>query len=188
LSLTRRAGSVSSRSTNCQGITRGGIFSSRARSVKAGDDPLRQPPDGTARPDVHREDVQQEVAVGRRRFELDVVDAHDLASVDVDDLLIEQIALQEQQAVGGGEALPLGHVGAGAHRGAGGRDGAGREHPLTVGGLDDQKRDAGRVVLRRDRDLAHPSTHDAGGVAHGSAEQFRERDDGHGRRSPSSAI
>jgi len=55
--------------------------------------------------DVHRHDVQQQVTVDRRRFDLDVVDAHDLAPVDVDDLLIEQIAFEEQHAVRRDEAL-----------------------------------------------------------------------------------
>ena len=37
------------------------------------------------------------MAVDRRRLELDVVDADDLAAVDVDDLLIEQVALEQQR-------------------------------------------------------------------------------------------
>ena len=49
---------------------------------------------------------EQQVAVDRRRFDLDVVDAHDLAAVDVDDLLIEQIALEQQHAVRRRVALP----------------------------------------------------------------------------------
>ena len=53
----------------------------------------------------------------------------------------------------------------------------GRQHPLAVGGLDDQIRDAGRMILRRDRDLAHASAHGAGGIAHGGAEQFGQGDD-----------
>jgi hypothetical protein len=38
------------------------------------------------------------------------------------------------------------------------------------------------MVLRRDGDLAHPSAHGAGGVAHGGAEQFRQGDDRHALR------
>ena len=79
------------------------------------DDALREPPDGAAGADVHGDDVQQQVAVDRRRVELDVVDAHDLAAVDVDDLLIEEIALEEEQAVGRREALPGAAVGGRAH-------------------------------------------------------------------------
>ena len=64
-----------------------------------GHDALAQAADGAARADVDGDDVQRDVAVDRRRVELDVVDADDLAAVDVDDLLIEQIALEQQHAV-----------------------------------------------------------------------------------------
>ena len=77
-------------------------------------DALRQAADGAARADVDRDDVQQQVAVDRRRLELDVVDAHDLAAVDVDDLLVEQVALEQQHAVGRRVALPRDGVGRGA--------------------------------------------------------------------------
>ena len=87
-------------------MTRGGIFSSSARSVNDGHEALRQAADGAAGADVDRDDAQDDVAVDRRRVELDVVDADDLASVDVDDLLIEQVALEEQDAVGGGVLSP----------------------------------------------------------------------------------
>ena len=60
-----------------------------------------------ARADVDRDDVQQHVAVDRRRFELDVVHTNDLAAVDVDDLLIEQIALEQQDAVRRSVATPM---------------------------------------------------------------------------------
>src|SRR4029077_8771645 len=46
--------------------------------------------------------------------------------------------------------------------------------------------DAGGMILRRDRDLAHPSADGAGGVAHGSAEQFGQCADVH--VSPSEGI
>ena len=71
-----------------------------------GTTPFGEPADGAARADVDGDDVEQQVAVDRRRFELDVVDADDLAAVDVDDLLIEEVALEQQHAVGGDVALP----------------------------------------------------------------------------------
>ena len=40
-----------------------------------------------------------DVAVDRRRVELDVVDADDLPAVHVDDLLIEEVALEKEDAV-----------------------------------------------------------------------------------------
>ena len=69
--------------------------------------PFDEPADGAAGADVDGDDVEQQVAVDRRRLELDVVDADDLAAVDVDDLLVEQVALEQQHAVGRREALPL---------------------------------------------------------------------------------
>ena len=82
----------------------------------------------------------------------------------------------------GVNALPGGGVARRADGRAARRQRVGRQHALAVGRLDDQKRDAGRMILRRDGDFAHPSAHGAGGVAHGGAEQFRQGDDGHGWR------
>jgi len=65
-----------------------------------------------------------------------------------------------------GDALP------GADGRAGGFQRIGQQHPLAVGGPDDEIRDARRMILWSDRDLAHPSTHGAGGIAHGCAEQL----------------
>ena len=50
--------------------------------------------------------LRSDVAVDRRGIELDVVDAHDLAAVDVDDLLVEQVALEQQHAVRGARSAP----------------------------------------------------------------------------------
>ena len=151
--------------------------SSSARSVNDGHEPFDSRRTAPRAPTSTATTLDQEVAVDRRRLELDVVDADDLAAVDVDDLLVEQIALEQQQAVGGREALPVRGLGCRADGRAGRGDGVGREHALAAGGLDDQERDAGRMVLRRDRDLAHPSADGAGGVAHGGAEQFGQSDD-----------
>ena len=95
-------------------MTRGGILSSSARSVNDGTTPFDEPADGAARADVHGDDVEHEVAVDRRRVELDVVDADDLAAVDVDDLLIEQVALEQQHAVGRRCTVPRRGVAGGA--------------------------------------------------------------------------
>ena len=64
-----------------------------------GHDAFGQAADRATRADIDRHHVQQHVAVDRRRFELDVVDADDLAAVDVDDLLIEEVALEQENAV-----------------------------------------------------------------------------------------
>jgi hypothetical protein len=142
-------------------------------------DALRQAADRPAGADIHRDDVQEEVVVDRRRLELDVVDADHLAPVNVDDLLVEQVALEEQHAVGRREFVPLRRIGRRPHRGASGLDRVVRHDPLAVGRANDQVRDAGRMILRRDGDLAHTSAHGAGGVANGSAEQLGQRNDRH---------
>ena len=70
------------------------------------DDALAETADRAPGADVDGDDVESDVAVDRRRVELDVVDAHDLAAVDVDDLLIEEVALEQQQAVRRSVGLP----------------------------------------------------------------------------------
>ena len=87
-------------------MTRGGIRSSSARSVNDGTMPFDSRRIAPRAPTSTGDDVEQQVAVDRRRLELDVVDAHDLAAVDVDDLLIEQVALQQQHAVGRRRSAP----------------------------------------------------------------------------------
>ena len=52
-----------------------------------------EPPQEAREADVGRDDTQRPAGIG----DLKVVDAHDLAPVDVDDLLIEQIANQIQR-------------------------------------------------------------------------------------------
>src|SRR5262245_25819936 len=44
------------------------------------------------------------------------------------------------------------------------------------------------MILRRDRDFAHPSPYGAGGIAHGCAEQLGESNDGHGPMSADAVI
>ena len=122
---------------------------------------------------------RSDVAVERRRVELDVVDADDLAAVDVDDLLVEQVALEQQHAVGGRIGLPGPDVARGADGRAARLQGSAGNGPLAVGGADDQVRDAGRMVLRRDGDFAHTSLDGAAGIAHRRAEEFRQGDEGH---------
>ena len=64
----------------------------------------------------------------------------------------------------------------------------GGQRAFAAGSPDDQVRDAGGVILRRDGDFAHTSADGACGIAHGRAEQFRQGDEGHGPRSPNKAI
>ena len=74
---------------------------------KRRDETFGEPADGASGPDVHGHDGERDMAVERRRIELDVVDADDLAAVHIDDLLIEEVALQQQLAVGRDVRLPV---------------------------------------------------------------------------------
>src|SRR5262249_22791346 len=114
----------------------------------------------------------------------DVVHANDFPAEDVDDLLIEKVALEEQNAVRGRVPLPRRAFADSLDSGAAGLDRAGRYDAVALSSADDQIRDAGGMILGSDGDFAHTSTHRAGGIADARAEQFREGDDGHGRRSP----
>ena len=155
---------------------------------EARDDAFRQPPDGAARANVDGDDVERDVAVDRRRIDLHVVDAHDLAAVDVDDLLVEEVALEQEEAVGRAVALPVGDIAGGAHAGAGGLDGGRWQHTFARRGADDQVGNACGMFLRGDGDFAHTSPYGAGGIAHGGAEQLGQGDERHAPGSPGKAM
>ena len=66
--------------------------------------------------------------------DVDVVDPHDLAAMYVDDLLVEQIALQQQQPFAVAVRRPLGRQRADAHAAVDGADGLGIEQPVAETG------------------------------------------------------
>src|SRR5262249_5912893 len=66
---------------------------------KSGQHVLAEPPEDAADADVHFEDAQDVVAVFEADFERDVVDAHHFAAVDVDNLLVKQIAGDPQHVL-----------------------------------------------------------------------------------------
>ena len=152
-------------------------------------DALAEAADRAAGADVHRDDVQHHVAVERRRVELDVVDADDLPAVDVDDLLVEEVALEQQHAVRRRVALPLRPRRSPARTVAPARLqrrlGGSTRSPSAVRTIRNATRvgwSCGATATSRTRPDG------AAGIAHGGAEQFRQGDDGHGRRSPGKAI
>ena len=69
---------------------------------------LQQAPDRAARAHVHRANLEDDVVVAKFLVDVDVVDPHHLAAVDVDDLLVEQVALQQQHALAAAIGAPLG--------------------------------------------------------------------------------
>ena len=108
-------------------------------------------------------------------MKFDIVDADDLASVNVDDLLIEEIAFEKEEsfgAVGGG---PVGGIGRGVNVGVDGGDGGEGKNAVAGFGFDDEGGYAVAVFLRRQRDFAHMSGCRAGRVIHRGAEKFGKR-------------
>ena len=106
-SFTRRAGSVSMRSTNSHGIMRGGILASSACSGAAGTMPFSSRRMAPRAPDIDRGQLQDDVPVPDFLMDVDVVDPHDLAAVHVDDLLVEQVAPQQKHAFAVAVRRPL---------------------------------------------------------------------------------
>src|SRR5262249_26898297 len=75
-----------------------------------------QTPDGAAGADVYGEDRERHVIVDGRGVELDVVDPDNFSAVNVDDLLIKQIAFEQEHAVGNVVRLPPREFARGANR------------------------------------------------------------------------
>jgi hypothetical protein len=115
-------------------------------------------------------------------LEVDVVDANDFAAVNVDDLLIEEVAFEEEEAfraVGGG---PVGGIGGGVNVGVDGGDGGEGKDAVAGFGFDDEGSDAVAVFLRSESDFAHASGSRAGRVIHGATEKLGKRQRGHPAR------
>jgi hypothetical protein len=108
----------------------------------------------------------------RINLQIDIVHADDFAAVDVNHLLIQQVALQQEQSFRAIGSRPLPRRRRGADASVDGRDRREWQHPVAGLGLYDQRRDAGAVLLRCKCNLAHPSCR-AGRVIHRGAQQFR---------------
>lgn len=107
-------------------------------------------------------------------LKLDIVDADDFASVNVDYLLIEEIAIEQEQAfsaVGGG---PFGGICGGVNIGVDGRDGGEGKNAVAGLGLDDERSDAITVLLRGESDFANAAGWRARRVIDRGAKQLGE--------------
>ena len=128
---------------------------------------------------------QPDVAVDALVQQFGVVDSHHLAAVHVDDLLVEQVALQQQQPLRRGVGRPIRLGGAHFQRlRVGAAQPVGRDNTIAVAGPHHQQRNMRAIFLRRDGDLAHPPSDGAGGVLHRPSEQLGEREGLHNRRIP----
>ena len=113
-------------------------------------------------------------------IQINIIDSHHLASINVNHLLVEQVALQQEQALSAFSGSPIRRRGLGPNapidRGHGGK----RQHPLTVLRFNDQHRDPGAVFLRCQGNFPHTSAGLARCVKHRGAQQFGQCHRGHG--------
>ena len=68
---------------------------------------FQQPADRSARAHVDRAKLEHNVVMAKLLVDVNVIDPHNLAPVDVNDLLVEQVALQQQHAFPAGVRAPL---------------------------------------------------------------------------------
>src|SRR4029079_7519408 len=136
---------------------------------------LQQAPDGAAGPDVHRAYFQHRTGGHGFLQQVQSVYPDDFSAKDVDDLLIEKVASQQQHAF---RALAVGPVGGGRvgenaaiDRG----DGTEWQHAVAATRPYDQDRNPGPVFLWDQGHLAHPAAAASGGVKHRRAQQFGKR-------------
>jgi hypothetical protein len=61
-----------------------------------GDHAFEEPPDSATRTDIHAADSQDRTILGAVMMEIDVIDAHHLAAVNVNHLLVQQVAAEQQ--------------------------------------------------------------------------------------------
>ena len=96
---SRRSGSGSTTLANSQRIEFGGIALLQPADPARRQHALKQPPEDAADADVHFQHVQRVARPVVMDAQGDVVDAHHFAAVDVDDLLVEQVARDAQHVL-----------------------------------------------------------------------------------------
>ena len=82
-------------------------FGQSSLQRRGGNHAFQQPADGAARAHIHRAKLENDVLVANLLVDVDVVDPHDFAAVNVDDLLVEQVALQQEHAFAAAVRRPL---------------------------------------------------------------------------------
>src|SRR5208283_1759554 len=97
-------------------------------------------------------------------LKVDIIDPHDFASVNIDDLLIEEIAFEEEQAFGAVGGGPVRGIGGGVNVGVDGGDGGEGKNAVAGLGFNDERGDAVAVFLRGQGDFAHATSRRAGRV------------------------
>src|SRR6185369_14197997 len=118
----------------------------------------------TTRADVYAKDPQSDAAVQRERFKIYVVHADDFTAVHIDDLLIEQIATQQQHAFGTGELRPRICWLAGTDPTVHVLESVTREEAIALRRLDNKVEYLVTALLRSQGNFAHSSCDRAAGI------------------------
>ena len=149
----------------------------------AGREASQKTPDGAADANVDRLDAQDRMRVSGFDhgvdLKIDIVDADDFASVNVNDLLIEEIAFEQEQAFGAVGGRPVRGIGGGVNVGVNGGDGGEGKYAVAGFGFNDERCDAVAVFLRSKSDFAHTSRGRSRRVVDGGAEKLGKRQRGH---------
>ena len=116
---------------------------------------LQQAADRAPRAHVHRAKLEHHVVVAKLLVDVNVVDPHNLASVDVNDLLVEQVALQQEHAFTTGVRDPLRSGGSNPQAAIDQAERLGGQQTVAVAGFHHKARDLTGILLRHQRDFAH---------------------------------
>ncbi len=99
--------------------------------------------------------------------------------MNVNDLLVKQIAAEQKQAFDTVDGIPVGGGGRGPNAAADLGHRTEGQQTVSLAGLDDQESGPGPVLLRSQSNIAHPSAGGAGGVIDDRAQQFAECEKAH---------
>ena len=136
---------------------------------------FQQAPHRASRAHVHFGNLQDEVIVAALLLHVDVVHANDFASVDIDNLLVEQVVLEHQHAFRTYERLPIRRLATSAYQPAVDPDQRlRRDQSLAGGGLHHQRGYHCGLRPRCDRHLANTPADLAGFIGNLRAQQLRQ--------------
>jgi hypothetical protein len=108
-------------------------------------------------------------------LKFDVVYAYDLAAVDIDHLLIEEIAVEKKQSFGAVSGRPIGRIRGSFDVAIHCRDRRKRQDAIAGFRLNNERSDPGPILLWRERDFLHMPSHRAGRVIHRGAKKLGKR-------------
>src|SRR5205807_10546669 len=90
------------------------------------------------------------------RVQIDVVYPHDFAAMNIDDLLVQEIAFEEKEVIESRRLGPFGSWRGGAHLGVDtDLNHAGNQETITSGGLDYQPGNPGWIFLGTQSHFSH---------------------------------